>query len=794
MFSRHLRSLRVRSRRSLGLRLAFVAFAAVLISGLLTAVVVSVRSDNEVDTEVAPADVEKQKFPVIPDEERPAYTPDDAAAVVSVDPVTPTIQNGTIVAELEPHDLPGFELLGVTWTDGVPAGVAEVQVRWRQDGTWSPWTLLDPEDGEVEGGVPGTAPKWVGPSDAAQARVVAADDIEPKGLTLVTVDPGETPTLTPAASVSQPSIIMRSQWGAQAYGGSGCGSAPANGTFTGTIVHHTAGSNSYTAAQSAGIVKSIQAYHMDGQGWCDIGYNFLIDRYGQIFEGRAGGITNTPYGAHAGNTAVNANTTGVSLMGEFTSEVPPDAMKNSLVQLIAWRHSLFNVPAKGSYSIGGVTIQRIDGHRSVKATACPGQQVFNWLNASGGLRDQVEAAILTGSVGFVKAPNDDKVYLLANGNKHHVVDGSEFAVLASRFGTIQTIDASVLSSYPTGPSATRYARDQQTQTLYLLHADGTKHRFPTIDLVGKYGYQVDSYLPLTTEQLDRFTTGEEVGSIFAVESGNALYLMDGWTRRHITTYAAWVQVRGTSTSVARMSAGNAARYSVGPALLEPSVLVKEQSSPSVYLSVNDNELVHIPSFALARDMGSSRLVTVGDGLLTGNPKASGSLGPAFSCGSSDYLVGDGKTFKIESWGTSGLTPVKVSDEACPAFDTAAETLEPPFFVKSTSNSAVYLIEQGQMHHVRSWSRLVELAADGDPRILSWSASVVAAFPVGAPELAANSFIQFSGLPEVYRGNGRTIQHVSSYEALVRLGGGSVPPIEQLPAVQKSYYTVGSPIS
>ena len=388
MFGRRSRRQRARrTRRATLLRLVPLLAVTTLVAALLVGVTYTqLRTD---DTAGTPAEVEKREFVATPRAEREPYTPADASAVAVADSSVATIQQGTVVAELAPHDLPGFELLGVTWTGGVPVDVSEVQVRWQQDGQWSDWTILDPGAEPGEGGIPGTEPKWVGPSTAAQARIVASEDIDPAGLTLVTVAPGESPTLTQAAA-SQPSIILRAQWGARAYGGSGCGSAPANGTFQGTIVHHTAGSNNYTAAQSAGIVRAAQAYHMDGQKWCDIGYNFLVDRYGQIFEGRAGGITKTPYGAHAGNSAVNASTTGVSLMGEFTSVAPTEAMKNAVVQLVAWRHSLFNVPAKGGYSIGGVNIQRIDGHRSVKATACPGQQVFNWLPT---MRDQVQSAM-----------------------------------------------------------------------------------------------------------------------------------------------------------------------------------------------------------------------------------------------------------------------------------------------------------------------------------------------------------------------------------------------------------------
>ena len=126
---------------------------------------------------------------------------------------------------------------------------------------------------------------------------------------------------------------------------------------------------------------------MNSRDWCDIGYNFLIDKYGQIFEGRAGGIDKPVRGAHAGNGPVNEETMGVSLMGTFTSTSPTSAMKSATADLIAWRFSDYGIKAKGTYSLGGKTLNRIAGHRNVVSTECPGAKVYAWLSASGGLRD-----------------------------------------------------------------------------------------------------------------------------------------------------------------------------------------------------------------------------------------------------------------------------------------------------------------------------------------------------------------------------------------------------------------------
>ena len=104
------------------------------------------------------------------------------------------------------------------------------------------------------------------------------------------------------------------------------------------IVHHTAGSNSYTKAQSASIVRAIELYHVQGNGWNDIGYNFLVDKYGQIFEGRYGGMTRPVIGAHA--EGFNTGSVGIALIGDYSSTSITPAARAALVSLIAWRLDL----------------------------------------------------------------------------------------------------------------------------------------------------------------------------------------------------------------------------------------------------------------------------------------------------------------------------------------------------------------------------------------------------------------------------------------------------------------------
>ena len=107
------------------------------------------------------------------------------------------------------------------------------------------------------------------------------------------------------------------------------------------IVHHTAGTNSYTASQSAAIVRGIEVYHVKGNGWNDIGYNFLVDKYGQVFEGRYGGIDKPVIGAHA--EGFNTGSVGVAVLGNYGSTAPPAAARTRSANLLAWRLDVAHV-------------------------------------------------------------------------------------------------------------------------------------------------------------------------------------------------------------------------------------------------------------------------------------------------------------------------------------------------------------------------------------------------------------------------------------------------------------------
>ncbi len=299
-----------------------------------------------------------------------------------------------------------FTAAGVSWASENAPSTIVVQVRVREQGAWTDWQALDvsggPDSGSAESAqLPGrtaTEPYSTGSADAVQVRVDTAGSVTPKELTLLTIDPGTSPadanpTGAPAAqaqgAVTQPTIITRAQWGADES------MRDCTATYSPTIkvglVHHTVGSNTYTASQSAGILRGIYAYHVNGNGWCDVGYNFLVDRYGQIFEGRAGGIDRAVIGAHT--LGFNYDTFSVSAMGTFSTAATPQVMLTSMSQVLGWKLALYDRDPGGRQvltSAGGsgarwpagtaVTFDTVSGHRDAFATECPGDVLYNQLS------------------------------------------------------------------------------------------------------------------------------------------------------------------------------------------------------------------------------------------------------------------------------------------------------------------------------------------------------------------------------------------------------------------------------
>ena len=276
-----------------------------------------------------------------------------------------------------------FDLIGLRWR-GEANLRAQVRAR-RRAGAWSPWVDLPHPHAPVSG----TDPAWTGPCDLFQLRLRGSA----RGLRARFVRVGRHRARISArrraqqAPGGQPPIIMREEWGGDQVPPR---SAPDYGQVHLGFVHHTAGTNDYNPEDSAGIVLGIARYHRNSNGWNDIGYNFLVDKYGQIFEGRAGGIEQPIVGAQA--EGWNSSSTGIACLGNYEDVLQSEAGIDALARLLGWKLSLHGVPVQGEVvltSSGGgtnrhprgtaVTFQRVSGHRDGNNTACPGTLLYGQL-------------------------------------------------------------------------------------------------------------------------------------------------------------------------------------------------------------------------------------------------------------------------------------------------------------------------------------------------------------------------------------------------------------------------------
>lgn len=360
---------------------------------------------------------------------------DDVPAPVAIDPAEE--QSGDPVADgrgqddLEFHDglgaagmdaedvatqsdeipLDDAMLVGATWTSE-----ARVEVRSGRAGDWSEWVPLvrdpdehapDPGSDEWDGARAGVAePVFVGGADEVQFR---SDDLSRVQATFVDTVGGEGVSWTPestnsaAAADAAPRVRTRADWGANESWRDGRVGYSSTGAVRFSVVHHV-GAGHWSAdeiangcARSDDWIRSIYAYHTQSHGWWDIGYNFIVDPCGTIWEGRSGGIDKPVDGAHAGG--FNDGSVGVLALGTFSgADADPitSAMVNSIERIVAWKLQLDQVSPSGrsdEVSGGGsarwpsgtrVTLPILSAHQVSNTTSCPGDALMSRLFTGSG--------------------------------------------------------------------------------------------------------------------------------------------------------------------------------------------------------------------------------------------------------------------------------------------------------------------------------------------------------------------------------------------------------------------------
>jgi N-acetylmuramoyl-L-alanine amidase len=304
------------------------------------------------------------------------------------------------------------DLVGLAWR-GVGA---DVRLRFHNaGGGWSAWVsgaagAHGPDRPPPAGGRVVGEPIWTGGTRLVQLRTDRP--LPDASLQLVDVSAGagaavaaraaERSLLATVAAASlplaaavlqagpgQPPIISRAAW---AHGSAPPKVAPEYGAVRLAFVHHTENPNGYRAGEVPAMLRAIYAFHRYVHGWNDIGYNFVVDAFGRIFEARAGGVDEPVVGAQAGG--YNLASTGIAVLGSFMATPISPRARSALQRLLAWKLSLHGVPARGRVTVrvnpagavysrfpanALVPLPRIAGHRDGDSTDCPGDVLYGEL-------------------------------------------------------------------------------------------------------------------------------------------------------------------------------------------------------------------------------------------------------------------------------------------------------------------------------------------------------------------------------------------------------------------------------
>lgn len=379
------------------------------------------------------------------------YAPPVQNTQISLSAVAPqTVKSGKQMVLFGEHTVSEFTLVGVTWQGQIDP-TSRFEVRVREHGLWSDWQSLswsnehgaDASSSEAKAAREGTDPLLTAPSTGVAVRVTNESGTLPTDVSLslvnsnltsqdrallssraVTATVPSTVTSPQGAVVPRPKLITRAQWGANE---SWRNQDPGMGTkIIAGFLHHTASTNSYSADQGPAQMRNLFSYYTQSLHYKDLAYSFLVDKYGNVYEGRSGcprvvttacdGPSRPAIGAHT--AGMNLNTFAISAIGNYHEASPGvealQKMDDAIAGLMAWKiapygldpKAIANIPVGSDphhlsrYREGDIAhVLTISGHRDVGQTVCPGRYLYPELPA---IRDRI-SQLLTPVLAVPKA-------------------------------------------------------------------------------------------------------------------------------------------------------------------------------------------------------------------------------------------------------------------------------------------------------------------------------------------------------------------------------------------------------
>lgn len=757
-----------------------------------------------------------------------AAAPDVSVDEVPVDltePAAPAPEPARVVSDVIESDT--FQTVGVTWAAGSAVGDVAPQVRTRDGDAWSSWVPLGTADESPDSGTvedrrqvrDGTPSLWVGDADAVQVSLVVAPDAAPADLqvTLVASDPvpasaaplsgghASVPgagtvqaAALPTAVSSQPAIISRAAWGARAPA---CAPDVAS-RLVGAVVHHTADGDYGTVADAMQALRNDQRYHIESRGWCDIGYNFVVDKWGNIYEGREGSLTKAVIGVHAGG--FNTATVGISMLGNYTSQAPTGAQLDAVARVAAWRLGAYGVDPTGSvtyYTLGGenskypagttLTLPTIFAHRDVAFTACPGDIGYQYMNTIRSLARQYWDAYGASGLGanLVKSAASPSVYLATAHFKYRLTDVNVLAAFAP-LGPVAVVDQGALDARTSGVELGRFIRDQSGEI--DLVDSGTVHRAGDCAELAAWGASCADFptMALPDPMVALLARGPELTTAFVTPTGRQ-FVVSGGTRYEIADAVALqaspVQPNGAAITLGENVADN---LPLGAPIVRTGIVVQGRGSGAgVLLDRAAGLRMSAAYIATARIGQALPLRPLDDASVALLPAPRGDL-------TGVLRAPDGRRVALTMGGSVVLAADQVPGDPGVAVDAGLITaLAPggpvnPLFVRSVESTDLFVLAAGVKRPVPTMEVAYALAA-GSPLVVALvPQAALDAVTSGPPLLAPATLVKVAGAPSVYVVDGLSrLVHLPSFEMARSVG---LPTgYTEIPSASTTGYTVAA---
>jgi hypothetical protein len=349
---------------------------------------------------------------------------------------------------------------------------------------------------------------------------------------------------------------------------------------------------------------------------------------------------------------------------------------------------------------------------------------------------------------LVRTASDPQVFLVTEAARYTVSSAGLYSSL-SAFGPVRVVPQSYLDGFTLRGEAGNLMRDPSSGAIFLV-AYGQKNRFPTCDMIARWGFGAScgSYIDITQAQQYRLNSGADITQFARSSQTFALYHIVNGQKRALRT---WDQVLaiadGGSTAYADFPQATLNLIPTGPDYLEPATMVRTATNPALYLVDGAVGAVRIDNGELISAFGLGPHVIVSDQARNAMTTASAPLTTAVMCGTDHYMAGGGSIWKVPA--TSGLTETTLDPATCAALTTAPQTVTGAIFLRNPATGAIYAIAGGKKTYMTSMDQINTLNGANPLIFIPSTPTVLASIPEQTQSLTTATLVKSASNPAVY---------------------------------------------